>query len=1168
MRLKKIKLAGFKSFVDPTSVEFPHLLTGVVGPNGCGKSNIIDAVRWVMGESSAKHLRGQNMEDVIFSGSQARKPVGKAFVELIFDNTVGKKAPGDYARYSEIAIRRELTRDGRSDYFLNRTRCRKKDITSIFLGTGLGPRAYSIIEQGMVTRVIESRPEELRVFVEEAAGISRYKERRRETENRIRHTRENLLRVDDIRSELETQLARLKRQASAARRYKEHKQDERQLQGELLTLRWKSLSEQIEHEEVELAKRQTELDGQLARQRQTESEIEKKRQQLHDLNESLNQAQGNFYQTGAEVTSLEQAIQHARDSYQDKLREKKQLASSIEEAQKNFVSDSDQEKALREKLLQTEATQAEIQKRSEQTAVTLAQAETAMSDWQQRWDAFSSQAAQPVREKEVQNARIKQINDHLQQLQQRKKRLDEEKQRLSDNIEQDSTVDLRQQLEKRLAVCSELSETIDRLDAEIRSGRDQIEQTSRSLNEAKVEQQHSTSRLETLRELQDAALDRDDQTLPQWLKQVGLAETQRLANSIKVDEGWEIAVDRVLGSALKAVCLNGQSLPVDQLSSLAGKGATFFERAFSGHAPAQTLLASRITASGVDLNARLANIYIAEDVEEAISMRSKLTNEAVIVTRDGTLVGHDWLSLAGGQDDEAGVMARQAEIEKLTEQKEISRTQVEELAARFNVLQKQLSEKDNLRRENRAQLNRETAKTNEDNAQLHRLEAQLDQIRTRLTQVESELKEIDEQVLSDQSELTSSNSLLRDARRNADEIELQREKLLSARQQLQSTLDRERQEARNANEALHHLQLERQEWEVSCRSLQESVRRSQQQIELLKQRESDLGEVLADGEKPELEMQQALAGLLQKKVEEETVLKQLREQTGSVGQKARELEIQRHNEERACQSLRESLEQEKMKRQEQFVRRQTLEEKLDELELRAEIILSDLPDDADYAVWEEKLETITRKITRLGAVNLMAIEEYEEQSERKDYLDKQHSDLSEALSTLEGVMGKIDRETRTRFKETFDLINDGFQRFFPKLFGGGHAYLELTGDDLLDAGVTVMARPPGKRNSTIHLLSGGEKALTAVAMLFAIFELNPAPFCLLDEVDAPLDEANVSRYCDTLKSMADHTQLIFITHNKVTMESAGTLLGITMAEAGVSRVVSVNLNDAEKLVVG
>ena len=401
MRLKKIKLAGFKSFVDPTSVEFPHLLTGVVGPNGCGKSNIIDAVRWVMGESSAKHLRGESMEDVIFSGSQARKPVGKAFVELIFDNTVGKKAPGDYARYSEISIRRELSRDGRSDYFLNRTRCRRKDITGIFLGTGLGPRAYSIIEQGMVTRIIESRPEDLRVFVEEAAGISRYKERRRETENRIRHTRENLSRVDDIRSELETQLARLKRQASAARRYKEHKVEERQLQGELLTLRWKGLTEQIEREEIELGKRQTELDGQLAKQRETESGIEKKRQQLHDLNESLNQAQGNFYQTGAEVTRLEQSIKHVRDTYQEKLHEKSQVAVSIDEAEKNHLNDSDQEKTLTEKLQSSESTHAELLQKSEKTTAGLAEAETAMHDWQQRWESFSTSAAQPAREKEV-----------------------------------------------------------------------------------------------------------------------------------------------------------------------------------------------------------------------------------------------------------------------------------------------------------------------------------------------------------------------------------------------------------------------------------------------------------------------------------------------------------------------------------------------------------------------------------------------------------------------------------------------------------------------------------------------------------------------------------------------------------------------------------------------
>jgi chromosome segregation protein len=1168
MRLKKIKLAGFKSFVDPTSVEFPHLLTGVVGPNGCGKSNIIDAVRWVMGESSAKQLRGENMEDVIFNGSQARKPVGKAFVELVFDNTVGQKAPGAYAKYSDIAIRRELTRDGRSDYFLNKTRCRKKDITDIFLGTGLGPRAYSIIEQGMVTRVIESRPDELRVFVEEAAGISRYKERRRETENRIRHTRENLSRVDDIRSELETQLARLKRQASAARRYKEHKKDERQLQGELLTLRWKALSETIGREEMELGRRQTELDAQLARQRETEAEIEKRRQQSHELNESLNQAQAKYYQTGAEVTRLEQSIQHARDTYQEKLREKEQLFQGIASAEKNLQLDTENEQSLSEKLAQTAATHDELVQKAGLATDSLSLAEKAMQEWQQRWESFSTSAAQPAREREVQSARIKQINNNLEQLKQRRLRLDGEKQRLAASLNEDNTRELRQQLEERLQTCTQLGESVDNLDAEIRGLRQQADQTSSALNDAKMALQHNTSRLEALRELQDAALGEHDKFLPQWLQQTGLSGTVKLADAIQVDDGWEPAVDRVLGSDLKAVCLQGKSLSLEQLDGLSGKGATFYENAASGAQHDKNLLVSRITASDVDLGARLANIYIAADIETAISMRSSLPEVAVIVTRDGTLVGKNWLSMSGRQDDESGVMARQAEIDKLSNDQSTSRASIEELAARFNVLQTRLNEKDGMRRAQREKLNSETARNNEDNAHLHRLEAQLDQVRNRLGQVESELTEIDEQIVSNQSELTKSDTLLRDASKNAEEIEQDREKFLAEREVLQKALDTERQNTRSINESLHHLQLERQEWEVSRRSLQESVRRAHQHVEMLKQRENDLLGILSDGEKPEREMQQELAGLLEIKVEDENALKELRRQAEALDHDSRELALKRQNEERACQSIRESLEQEKMKRQEQFVRRQTLEEKLDELELNAEEILQVLPDDADFAAWEEKLETITRKITRLGAVNLMAIEEFEEQSERKDYLDKQHADLSEALSTLEGVMGKIDRETRTRFKETFDRINDGFQRFFPRLFGGGHAYLELTGNDLLDAGVAVMARPPGKRNSSIHQLSGGEKALTAVTMLFAIFELNPAPFCLLDEVDAPLDEANVSRYCETLRSMTDHTQLIFITHNKVTMESAETLIGVTMAEAGVSRIVSVNLSDAEKLVTG
>ena len=1165
MRLKKIKLAGFKSFVDPTQVEFPHLLTGIVGPNGCGKSNIIDAIRWVMGESSAKMLRGQSMEDVIFSGSQSRKPVGKAFVELIFDNTVGKKAPGNYAKYSEIAIRREVTRDGRSDYFLNRTKCRKKDIVDVFLGTGLGPRAYSIIEQGMVTRIIESRPEELRVFVEEAAGISRYKERRRETENRIRHTRENMSRVEDIRSELESQLARLKRQASAARRYKEHKNDERRLQSELLALRWQGLTDRIVREETELEGRQTRLEGQLAKQRETEANIEKARQQQHDVNEAFNQAQGQYYQTGAEVSRIEQSIQHARDSFQEKQREKERLDSALKAAREGFESDSRKEEELTAKLNAGASDLESLAAKNEKLAEALTLADTEMHDWQQRWDGFSNVAAHPAREREVQSARITQITDHIARLQSRRTRLGEENETLQSRISQSSTTDLRDELEQKLVSCKNLNEQIDALDTEIQQLRSDIESTGNELNAARVERQSVTARLETLRELQDAALGKHDQQMHEWLQQVGMQDLSGLADCLEVEKGWEAAVDRVLGTELTGVCLAGRQLPLNRLGDLQGKGSTFFEASGGIASHDSSMLASRIKATDVSLNARLASVYIAEDIDAAIAARTQRPEHAVTVTRDGSLVGRDWISLAGGQDNETGVMSRQTEIDMLAEQLDAARENIDQMAARHKVLQEKLGTSDAQRREIRDRYNRETAQANEENARLHRLEAELDQMRNRNGQIERELAEIDEQIVLDQAELTSSDDRLAAASQQADEIEQQRNSMLGERQRLQQNLDQSRQTAHQSDEDLHHLQLQHQEWEVTIRSLQDSLQRTRQQLDMLHNREKDLASSLDTGQAPEQNMQAELDALLGRRLSEEGSLKQRREGVVALESRQRELEQQRHAEESACQKLRESMEQEKMKRQEQFVRRQTLEEQLAELEMDVKDVLGEMSEEANESVWSEQLEVITKRITRLGAVNLMAIDEYEEQSERKGYLDKQHADLSEALATLEGVMGKIDRETRTRFKETFDLINDGFQRFFPKLFGGGHAYLELTGDDLLDAGVAVMARPPGKRNSTINLLSGGEKALTAVAMLFSIFELNPAPFCLLDEVDAPLDDANVSRYCDTLRSMADHTQLIYITHNKVTMESAHTLLGVTMAEPGVSRLVSVNLKEAEKM---
>ncbi|HBE91399.1 MAG TPA: chromosome segregation protein SMC, partial [Gammaproteobacteria bacterium] len=897
MRLKKIKLAGFKSFVDPTQVEFPHLLTGIVGPNGCGKSNIIDAIRWVMGESSAKMLRGQSMEDVIFSGSQSRKPVGKAFVELIFDNTVGKKAPGNYAKYSEIAIRREVTRDGRSDYFLNRTKCRKKDIVDVFLGTGLGPRAYSIIEQGMVTRIIESRPEELRVFVEEAAGISRYKERRRETENRIRHTRENMSRVEDIRSELESQLARLKRQASAARRYKEHKNDERRLQSELLALRWQGLTDRIVREETELEGRQTRLEGQLAKQRETEANIEKARQQQHDVNEAFNQAQGQYYQTGAEVSRIEQSIQHARDSFQEKQREKERLDSALKAAREGFESDSRKEEELTAKLNAGASDLESLAAKNEKLAEALTLADTEMHDWQQRWDGFSNVAAHPAREREVQSARITQITDHIARLQSRRTRLGEENETLQSRISQSSTTDLRDELEQKLVSCKNLNEQIDALDTEIQQLRSDIESTGNELNAARVERQSVTARLETLRELQDAALGKHDQQMHEWLQQVGMQDLSGLADCLEVEKGWEAAVDRVLGTELTGVCLAGRQLPLNRLGDLQGKGSTFFEASGGIASHDSSMLASRIKATDVSLNARLASVYIAEDIDAAIAARTQRPEHAVTVTRDGSLVGRDWISLAGGQDNETGVMSRQTEIDMLAEQLDAARENIDQMAARHKVLQEKLGTSDAQRREIRDRYNRETAQANEENARLHRLEAELDQMRNRNGQIERELAEIDEQIVLDQAELTSSDDRLAAASQQADEIEQQRNSMLGERQRLQQNLDQSRQTAHQSDEDLHHLQLQHQEWEVTIRSLQDSLQRTRQQLDMLHNREKDLASSLDTGKAPEQNMQAELDVLLGRRLSEEGSLKQRREGVVALESRQRELEQQRHAEE-------------------------------------------------------------------------------------------------------------------------------------------------------------------------------------------------------------------------------------------------------------------------------
>ncbi len=1166
MHLKKIKLAGFKSFVDPTTIPITSSMTGIVGPNGCGKSNVIDAIRWVMGESSAKHLRGDSMADVIFSGSNSRKPVGKASVELIFDNTDGK-APGQYASYAEIAIRREATRDGTSTYFLNKTKCRRKDITDIFLGTGLGPRTYSIIEQGMVTRIIESKPEDLRGFLEEAAGISRYKERRRETENRIRHTRENLDRVNDIRSELEKQLARLKRQASNAARYKELKKDERLLHAQLLALRWNNQNARLQEMEAIISSKQTELEKLIAAQRESEAAIEAIRAEQSEANDKLSAVQEEFYSLGGEISNVEQSIQHARDTRSQQVREHEQVNHSWEEATQHLQSDLETIETLSRLLEEKEPEVVRSAELRDKATEEREEAEQTMQAWQSEWHTFSEASKEPEKVREIQRARITQLESHISQLNERSRKIADEAEAIARNLGDTDLAQMRSQAQQVDQNLEQQAQSLESIEERIRSQKLAREELTDELEESRGERQALAGRMASLQELQAAAQGKHNHAVQDWLASNGLNEAPRLSGRIEVESGWERAVERVMGASLNAVCVDdlnrfGSAVGDMQQSDLMlmdGNGAGAVEQADGRRL-------SQLVQSDIPIDSFLSSVRIAESVTDALSMRDQLANGETVITRDGVWIGKNWISVSSEEGARAGILRREQEIQSLEEKLAVLDEKIGSLQSQASTMKNELEQLETERDEKRRTLNdanRERAGLFE---QLGHKEARIEQLQSRKTQVDSESVEVTAQLEHDQREMESARALLSEAEGEHGEHEQRREQLQQQRIQLEDRLQLARTNASAARDAAHELEIERQRMRTTVDSTQQSVARLKGQLQHLEQRREELAGKLSQGDQPEVELKAKLEDYLKKRLEVEERLNSAREVAGTLEGRLREQEQGRSAQEKRVQQQREAMESDRVQRQEIIVRRDTLVEQAQETGHELSQVVNELPEEANESDWQEKLEGVERRISRLGAINLVAIEEFEEESERKQYLDRQHEDLSKAMETLEDAMRKIDRETRTRFKETFDKVNTGVQEFFPKLFGGGHAYLELTDDDLLSAGVAVMARPPGKRNSTIHLLSGGEKALTAVAMIFSIFQLNPAPFCLLDEVDAPLDDANVERYSKTLESLSRNTQLIYITHNKISMEKADVLIGVTMSEPGVSRLVAVDVDEAMEMV--
>jgi chromosome segregation protein len=1167
MRLERIKLVGFKSFVDPTTVEFPTCLTGIVGPNGCGKSNTIDAVRWVMGESSAKNLRGESGTDVIFNGSVERKPIGQASVELVFDNSEGKLG-GEYAKFGQISIKRQVNRDAQSTYFLNGSRCRRRDIQDVFLGTGMGPRSYSIIEQGMISKLIEAKPEEFRAHLEEVSGISKYKERRRETENRIRHTRENLDRLNDLQEELDKQVAHLKRQASAAERFKVLKEEERTLHSQELALRWTEFNEQSEAISGKLEGEETALQAKQADLQRVETQITELREEQHELLDTHNKVQSRYYSLGAEVSRAEQEIHHYKERQSQLQLDLQQAESSWQSVKEHQESDQarlTELKAEREILLpQLE----ENRERAESLKERVSAAEDVVNEWQLAWDDFNKKAAESSQTAQVEQTRIQHIEKGQQEVNRRLSSISQEQEQLKQRNPQAELDQFQQEMLAATAEVTRLESAVEQILTEIKNKRELRQHLSTQLDKLRGDLQTAKGRLASLEALQQEALGKKDRKAADWLSANQLDNASRLAELLKVDAGWEQAVEQVLGNYLESVCLDDFKQVAKQLEELDGCALTLFSpnsAAATQSSQSFSKLSDKVTGSTA-VQSLLSNVYTAESLPEGLQIAEQLAAHESVICKTGEWLGKSWVKIAKNADVKAGLILREQEIKSYQDQIASLQAEVEAREEALEACITEFADLEQGREEHQKQLNQARAVCVDIKAKISVKQSQVEQQKNRLKRLEDEAFELQQKLTGTASDLDQARSSWQDAMASMEVDANKREELLSQRDGNREQLDIAQREMRELNERLHQQEIKAQTVQSQIAGLEQNLVRIDEQRETLQARCEQLQESLAQGDSPVEAMQEKLKEALEQRVKVEAELTTAKQALDASEHQSREAESQRHNHDRAIQDLRTRLEGKRMKVQEVKVRCDTLLEQLTELGYELKAVLENIPEDLDKEAVSEQLTRTTNRIQRLGPINLAAIDELEVKTERKEYLDKQTADVEKALQTLENAILKIDKETRSRFKETFDSVNESFQEYFPKVFGGGSAKLELTGDDLLTTGVQVIARPPGKKNSTIHLLSGGEKALTAISLVFSMFQLNPAPFCMLDEVDAPLDDANVGRYANLVREIAQKVQIIFISHNKVAIEMAKQLVGVTMHEPGVSRIVSVDIDEAVALV--
>ena len=1171
MRLTQIKLAGFKSFVDPTVIPVPSQMVGVVGPNGCGKSNIIDAVRWVLGEAKASELRGESMQDVIFNGSGNRKPAARASVEMVFDNSEGRAA-GQWSTYAEIAVRRVLTRDGTSSYFINNQQVRRRDIHDIFLGTGLGARGYAIIGQGMINRLIEAKPEELRVFLEEAAGVSRYKERRRETENRLSDTRENLTRVEDILRELGSQLEKLEAQAEVAQQYRGLQADGEKKQFALWLLKETGARDERAKKSQAMQQAQNDLEAAVATLRAGEAALESRRQAHYAASDAVHAAQGKLYEANAQVGTLEAEIRHVVDS-------RNRLQARRDQLQAQIAEWTVQREHCVEQIAEAEEDLAEGHARTEEAR---AQAESAQADLPSV-EARVREAASGRDDMRVALAKVEQslalvaqtqrdADRQLQNLEQRRERLQQELREIdapdAARLEQlaGDRVAGEDQLTEAQAQLAELESRLPEADAARSLAQEEVRRDTEAL--ARLE-----ARLAALLKLQEDV--QKQGALEPWLAKHELGSLSRLWQKLHVEPGWETAIEAVLRERMAALEVRSLDWARAFASDAPPARLAFYQMppaAPASAAPAGfTSLASLLRINDPDLRALLndwlGNVYTSDDLAQALAGRATLPAGSAYVVKAGHLVDAHSVRFYAPDSEQAGLLARQQEIENLQRElkaQQLIADQARSAVARAEAAWQQASQAVGPARLRVAEI---TRRVHDIQLEHSRLQQQAEQSSERASRLNDDLAEI--------------SAHEEDLRATREEAEARFEVLDAELAEHQSRFaDAEisgedlAAEAEAARVRLRELERAAQEAEFAARGIQvriDDLKRNQQlAVDQTQRAQTELGHLEQD--LVELDASASQAGLqeaLEIRAEREEALALARQELDNLSALLRGADEDRMQQERSLDPLRARITELQLEEQAARLAEEQFTEQLNNREVDREALareLAGMPDEWRRANWlQSEVGRISRQIDALGPVNLAALDELSTSRERKTFLDAQQADLLTAIETLEDAIRKIDRETRDLLQQTFDTVNGHFGELFPRLFGGGEARLSMTGDEILDAGVQVMAQPPGKRNSTIHLLSGGEKALTATALVFALFKLNPAPFCLLDEVDAPLDDANTERYANLVSAMSEQTQFLFISHNKIAMQMAKQLVGVTMQEQGVSRIVAVDIDSAVQM---